>query len=86
MIALAGIAGAALLLLTIGTMIFSLEAMIVAVPPLVGGVVSSLIMSEGAQAVGLTSLSVFAIVIYVVQGFVGYPLTSIMLKKKVKTI
>lgn len=84
LIALAGIAGAALLLLTIGTMIFSLEAMIAAVPPLVGGVVSSLIMSEGAQAVGLTSLSVFAIVIYVVQGFVGYPLTSIMLKKEGK--
>ncbi|WP_145524289.1 hypothetical protein [Virgibacillus sp. SK37] len=84
LIALAGIAGAALLLLTIGTMIFSLEAMIVAVPPLVGGVVSSLIMSEGAQAAGLTSLSVFAIVIYVVQGFVGYPLTSIMLKKEGK--
>ncbi|WP_085990897.1 hypothetical protein [Oceanobacillus senegalensis] len=82
LIALAGISGAAMLLLTIGTVIFGREAMIVGVPPLVGGVVSSLIMSEGAQAAGLTSLSVFAIVIYVVQGFVGYPLTSIMLKRE----
>lgn len=82
LIALAGIGGAAVLLLTIGTIIFGREAMIVAVPPLVGGVVSSLIMSEGAEAAGLVSLSVFAIVIYVVQGFVGYPLTSIMLKKE----
>ncbi|MGJ9459635.1 hypothetical protein [Oceanobacillus sp. CF4.6] len=83
-IALAGISGAAVLLLTIGTMIFGNEAMIVAVPPLVGGIVSALIMSEGAQVAGLTSLSVFAIVIYVVQGFVGYPLTSIMLKREGK--
>ncbi len=84
LIALAGISGAAVLLLTIGTMIFGFEAMIVAVPPLVGGIVSALIMSEGAQVAGLTSLSVFAIVIYVVQGFVGYPLTSIMLKREGK--
>src|SRR5690625_3764648 len=82
LIAISGIAGAAVILLTIGIIIFGKEAMIVGVPPLVGGVVSSLIMSEGAEAVGLTSLSVFAIVIYVVQGFVGYPLTSIMLKRE----
>lgn len=81
-IAIAGIAGAAIVLLTIGMFIFGSEAMIVGIPPLVGGIVSALIMSEGAQAVGLTSLSVFAVVIYVVQGFIGYPLTSIMLKRE----
>lgn len=82
LIAVAGIAGAAVLLLTVGVVFFGREAMIVGVPPLVGGVVSSLIMSEEAEVAGLTSLSVFAIVIYVVQGFVGYPLTSIMLKRE----
>ena len=55
-----------------------------AIPPLVGGVVSALIMSEGAANAGLTTLSVFAIVIYVMQGFAGYPLTSIVLKKEGK--
>lgn len=84
LIAISGVIGAAALLLTIGVLIFGLEAMIVGVPPLVGGIVSALIMSEGAQAVGLTSLSVFAVVIYVVQGFIGYPLTSIMLKREGK--
>lgn len=83
-IAVSGVIGAAALLLTIGVLFFGLEAMIVGVPPLVGGIVSALIMSEGAQAVGLTSLSVFAVVIYVVQGFIGYPLTSIMLKREGK--
>src|SRR5699024_6006004 len=48
--------------------------------------VSSLIMSEGAADAGLTQLSVFAIVIYVMQGFAGYPLTSIMLKREGKQV
>ncbi|GGC99768.1 hypothetical protein [Enterococcus wangshanyuanii] len=81
-ITLSGIVGIVVLLLTVGSFIFDLKTVLVAVPPLVGGVVSSLIMSEAAQAAGLTSLSVLAILIYVMQGFAGYPLTSIMLKKE----
>lgn len=81
-IALSGIIGIIAILFGIGTFIFGYQTMVVAVPPLVGGVVSALIMSEGAKEAGLASLSVFAIVIYVMQGFAGYPLTSIVLKKK----
>ncbi|MBT2656082.1 hypothetical protein J7E81_12740 [Bacillus sp. ISL-18] len=85
-IALAGILGIIAILLGIGTFIFGFKTMVVAIPPLVGGVVSALIMSEGAKEAGLASLSVFAIVIYVMQGFAGYPLTSIMLKKEGKRL
>ncbi len=85
LIALGGILGVVAFLLSFGTMLFGFQAMVVAVPPLVGGLVSSLIMSEGAADAGLVSLSVFAIVIYVMQGFAGYPLTSVMLKKRRKT-
>ncbi|MFK4566189.1 hypothetical protein [Enterococcus sp. UD-01] len=81
-VTLSGIVGIIILLLTAGTVLFDLETVLVAVPPLVGGVVSSLIMSEAAQTAGLTSLSVLAILIYVMQGFAGYPLTSIMLKRE----
>lgn len=81
-VTLSGILGIVVLLLTVGLLIFDLKTILVAVPPLVGGVVSSLIMSETAQTAGLTSLSVLAILIYVMQGFAGYPLTSIMLKKE----
>ncbi|EOL50455.1 hypothetical protein [Enterococcus caccae] len=81
-ITLSGILGIVVLLLTVGSLVFDLQTVLVAVPPLVGGVVSSLIMSEAAQTAGLTSLSVLAILIYVMQGFAGYPLTSIMLKKE----
>lgn len=82
LIALSGILGIVAILLSVGTLLFGYQTMVVAVPPLVGGVVSALIMSEGAKEAGLTTLSVFAIVIYVMQGFAGYPITSIMLKKE----
>ena len=84
LISLAGILGIIVALFTIGTLLFGVKTVIVAIPPLVGGVVSALIMSEGAANAGLTTLSVFAIVIYVMQGFAGYPLTSIVLKKREK--
>lgn len=82
LIALSGILGIVVFLLSIGTLLFDFQTVIVAIPPLVGGLVSALIMSEGAAAAGLPTLAVFAIVIYVIQGFAGYPLTSIMLKRE----
>jgi hypothetical protein len=85
-IALSGILGIIAILLSVGTLIFGFKTVVVAIPPLVGGVVSALIMSEGAKEAGLASLSVFAIVIYVMQGFAGYPLTSFMLKKEGKRL
>ncbi|MEK3856270.1 hypothetical protein [Cytobacillus sp. FSL H8-0458] len=85
-IALSGILGIISVLMGIGTFIFGFKTVVVAIPPLVGGVVSALIMSEGAKEAGLASLSVFAIVIYVMQGFAGYPLTSIVLKKEGKRL
>ena len=86
LISLAGILGIVVVLFTIGTLIFDFQTVVVAIPPLVGGIVSALIMSEGAAEAGLATLSVFAIVIYAMQGFAGYPLTSIVLKKEGKRL
>ncbi|SOC44385.1 hypothetical protein [Ureibacillus acetophenoni] len=85
-ISLSGILGIIVVLLGIASLIFDMNTVIVAIPPLVGGIVSALIMSEGATQAGLTSLAVFAVVIYVMQGFAGYPLTSIVLKKEGKKL
>ncbi|WP_423800537.1 hypothetical protein [Neobacillus sp. SAB-20_R2A] len=85
-IALSGILGIIAVLMTVGSLIFGFQTVVVAIPPLVGGVVSALIMSEGAKEAGLATLSVFAIVIYVIQGFAGYPITSIVLKKEGKRL
>ena len=58
-IALSGIIGIIVLLFIVGSLLFGFKTVVVAIPPLVGGVVSALIMSEGAKEVGLASLSVF---------------------------
>lgn len=81
-ISLAGIAGIIGLCFTVGTILFDKNTVVVSIPPLVGGIVSAIIMSGGAAEAGLVDLSVFAIVIYVMQGFAGYPLTSVMLKRE----
>ena len=81
-IALAGISGLAGLAAGVGLLLFDKNMVIVGIPPLVGGLVSSLIMSKGALEAGLTQLSVFAIILYVMQGFAGYPLTAIMLQRE----
>ena len=82
LIAFGGIVGIMLGVMTIGLLIFGKETAIIAGPPLTGGLVASIMMSEAATELGLTDLSVLAILVYVVQGFAGYPLTAIMLKKE----
>lgn len=86
LVAISGIVGIIAILFAAGSFLFGTDTVIVAIPPLVGGLVSALIMSEGAANAGLDSLAIFAIVIYVMQGFAGYPLTSIVLKKEGKRL
>ena len=82
LISLSGIVGIIVVAIIVGYLFFDLNTIIVAIPPLVGGIVSAIIMAKGATDAGLPDLAVFAIIIYVMQGFIGYPLTSIMLKKE----
>jgi len=81
-VSLAGIGGIIGFGFTLGYFLFDWNTVVVAIPPLVGGLVSSIIMSKGAGDAGLVSLSVFAIILYVMQGFAGYPITAIMLKRE----
>ena len=85
-IAIIGIVGIAFGTLTLGRLLFGWEAVVIATPPLTGGIVAALMMSEAAAAKGLTELSVLAILMYVAQGFVGYPITALMLKKEGKRL
>ncbi len=66
--------------MTIGSAVFGFEAAVTATPPLTGGVVAAIIMNEAAAGLGLEQMAVLAIITYVMQGFLGYPLTSLMLK------
>lgn len=81
-VALVGIIGITALTMTIGVAVFGFETAVIATPPLTGGIVAAIIMSEAATGLGLDHLAVLAIITYVMQGFVGYPLTAVMLRKE----
>lgn len=85
-IALMGIVGVCIGCLTLGTVVFGWDTAVIATPPLTGGLVASIMMSDAATAKGLNDLAVLAILMYVVQGFAGYPLTAMMLKKEGKKL
>lgn len=85
-IAGAGIIGICFGTLLLGKLFFPWEMLVIATPPLTGGVVASIIMSEAATAKGLHSLAVLAVVMYVMQGFVGYPITSVVLRMEGKKL
>ena len=81
-ISIAGILGIIISLLTIGLIFLDKQTAIAGGPPLSGGIVAAIIIKEAATALGNDKLAILAILIYVVQGFVGYPLTSVLLKKE----
>lgn len=81
-IALIGIVGIISLTMTVGVGLFGFETAAIATPPLTGGIVAAIIMSEAAANLGLDNLAILAIITYVMQGFIGYPLTALMLKKE----
>lgn len=85
-ISLAGVGGIVFFLMTIGVYILGRETAVVGAPPLTGGIVAAIIMKDAAAAIGKDNLAVIAILVYVVQGFVGYPLTAILLKKEGKRL
>ncbi|WP_026896151.1 membrane protein [Clostridiisalibacter paucivorans] len=85
-ISLIGIIGLCITTLTIGRLLFGWETVVAATPPLSGGIVAAIMMSDAAAAKGLEDLGVLAIVMYVMQGFAGYPLTAYCLKKEGKRL
>jgi len=81
-ITLAGLAGMVALCWFICVPLVGKEYVIAGLPPLTGGIVAATMMQSAAAEKGLVAASILAIAMYVVQGFAGYPLTAIMLKKE----
>ncbi|MEF9892939.1 MAG: hypothetical protein RR738_06390 [Anaerorhabdus sp.] len=79
---LCAIAGILALVLTVGTFVFGKEIAIIGAAPLTGGGMAAMIMNEGAIALGKNSLGVVAFVIFIMQGFVGFPVTAFFLRKE----
>ena len=61
-------------------MLMDYNLIIAGLPPLTGGIVAATTMMNAAQEAGLQEAAVFAIVMYCMQGFAGYPLTAICLQ------
>lgn len=82
LISLAGVIGIIILLMTVGIALLGKETAIVGTPPLTGGIVAAILMKDAATAIGNDKLAIVAILVYVLQGFIGYPLTAVLLKKE----
>lgn len=81
-ICIAGLVGMVASCLIICPIFIDFNYIISGLPPLTGGIVAATMMQTAAQELGLEKAAVLAICMYVCQGFAGYPLTAVMLKKE----
>lgn len=65
-----------------GMLLFGKQSALTAVPPLTGGGMASLLMSDAAIAKGLPELAMLSTIIFTMQGFVGFPATIFFIKKE----
>lgn len=75
-VCLAGLAGMCVLALFVCPLLMDRSFVVAGLPPLTGGIVAATTMMEAANAAGLKEAAVFAIAMYCVQGFAGYPLQA----------
>ena len=85
-ICVAGLAGMCLACWFIAIPIIGREFVVAGLPPLTGGIVAATVMHDAAEAAGLEAAALFAIAMYCVQGFAGYPLTAVCLQLEGKKL
>lgn len=79
-VCLAGLAGMCAACLLICPLMMDRSLVISGLPPLTGGIVAAVTMQTAAAEKGLADAALFAIAMYCVQGFAGYPLTAVCLQ------
>lgn len=85
-ICLAGLLGMCTLAWFVCPLLMDKTLVITGLPPLAGGIVATTMMQKAAQDAGLPVAAVFAISMYCIQGFAGYPLTAICLKREAQKL
>lgn len=80
-IALGGLAGALILVLTIITLIFDFKTAASGIGPISGGVIALLITTERLTELGLTSMIVIPVMIQAFQSPIGMPLATFFMRK-----
>lgn len=81
-ITLAGLVGMVALCWFVAAPMVGRDFIVAGLPPLTGGIVAATMMQTAAAEKGLMTASVLAIAMYCIQGFVGYPLTAVLLKRE----
>ena len=85
-VCLAGLVGIIVFVWFIGGLVMDRSYIIVGIPPLTGGIVATLVIQEPAMQMGLEKAAILCICVFVIQGFVGYPLTSWFLRLEGKRL
>lgn len=85
-VCLAGLVGIILFVWFIGGLFIDLAYVITGIPPLTGGIVATLVIQAPAMEMGLEKAGILCICVFVVQGFLGYPLTSWVLRLEGKRL
>ncbi len=86
LIALAGIAGVALMCFTGGSWIFGRVYALAAAAPISGGIIAAIITSTAAVAAKQPQIGAYAMLICSFQIFIGMPVASYMLKKEAQSL
>ena len=86
LISLGAMAGATLFVLALGIPLLGYQTAIAGAGPITGGIISALIVNEKATSIGLPDLGLIATLIIITQGFVGYPLSAILLRREAKRV
>jgi hypothetical protein len=79
---IAAVGGVAAALFGIGALLKGSDYVIAAIGAISGATVSVVIIQEAALAAGLATVAVFPVLIASLQGLVGFPLTSVILRKE----
>lgn len=85
-VCLAGLVGMCALALLVAPLFMDRSFVISGLPPLTGGIVAATTMMDAAKEAGLMEAAVFAIAMFCVQGFAGYPLTAVCLQLEGKKL
>lgn len=85
-VGVSAVLGITLFLFTIGPFLKDFNYVIGGVAALTGGTVSIIIVQERALELGMLSVAALPVLIAAFQGLVGFPLTSVLLKKEAKRL
>lgn len=86
LIGVSAVLGICALLFTIGRLLLDTNYVLSAIAAISGGTISVIIVQEQALNAGLISVAVFPVLIAALQGLIGFPLTSIILRKEAMRI